>query len=138
LERRQITTTTWLNDYLEAWPQVGQVFRLERTRKSKGGETTEVLYGITDLTRQDCDAAGLLHYSRSHWGIENSLHYRRDETFGEDRCRARRGQGPRVLATLRNVAIHFLHDYEAPSMAAATRELAAYPEKALELIFHAT
>lgn len=134
LEIRELQSSTWLNDYLADWPSVGQVFRLERTRKHQGQSTTEVIYGLTDLNRADCDAAGLLHYTRRHWGIENGLHYRRDETFGEDRCRARRGQGPRVLATLRNLAIYLLDDYDAPSTAAATRELAAYPERALDLV----
>lgn len=39
VDRRTITTTTWLNEYLRDWPGVGQVFRLERRRKGNGKET---------------------------------------------------------------------------------------------------
>ena len=42
---------------------------------------------------------------RGHWGIENKLHYVRDVTYDEDRCRIRTKSGPRVMAALRNLAI---------------------------------
>ena len=86
-ERRTLSTTTWLNAYLD-WPQVGQVFRLVRERVVKGRTTTEVVYGITSLSRQKVTAARLLDLSRAHWGIENGLHYTRDETLGEEIGRA--------------------------------------------------
>jgi hypothetical protein len=113
---------------------VGQVFRLVRERVVKGRTTTEVVYGITSLTREKADAARLLGLSRAHWGIENGLHYTRDETLGEDRCRVRKGNSPQVLASLRNVAVHLLREMDAPSLAAAVRQLAADPGKSLELL----
>jgi len=116
------------------WPQVGQVFRLVRERRVKGETTVEVAYGITSLTRDQADAARLLALTRAHWGIENGLHYTRDETLGEDRCRVRTGAAPRVLASLRNVAVHVLRGMDTPSMAAATREFAADPGRALAFL----
>jgi hypothetical protein len=133
IETRTLTTTTWLGGYLD-WPQVGQVFRLVRERRVKGRTTAEVVYGITSLGRAEADAARLLELTRRHWGIENELHYVRDETLGEDRCRARKGNSPRVLASLRNVAIHLLRGIDAPSAAAAVRRLAAYPQESLDLL----
>jgi hypothetical protein len=132
-ERRTLSTTTWLNAYLD-WPQVGQVFRLVRERVVKGRTATEAVYGITSLSRRKAGAAKLLDLSRAHWGIENGLHYTRDETLGEDRCRARRGNSPRVLASLRNVAVYLLRRMKAPSVAAAVRQLAADPQQALEFL----
>jgi len=133
IERRTVTTTTWLSTYLD-WPQVRQVFRLVRERREKGQTTVEVVYGITSLSREKADAARLLELTRGHWGIENSLHYTRDETLGEDRCRVRKGKSPQVLASLRNVAVHLLRGMDAPSVAAATRQLAAYPQQALDFL----
>jgi hypothetical protein len=49
-----------------------------------------------------------LELSRGHWGIENELHGVRDGTLGEDRCRVRKGQSARVVASLRNVAVYVL------------------------------
>jgi len=134
IEARTIATSTWLNDYLTPWPQLGQVFRLERKRTVKGEATAEVIYGITSLTRDEADAERLLALTRNHWGIENGLHHTRDGTFGEDRCRVRRGGGPRVLASLRNIAIHLLRGRKGPSLAAKTRELNARPDEAVAMI----
>ena len=133
-ERRTLTTTTWLNEYLSHWPGVEQAFRLERRRKVKGKVEVEVVYGITSLSSLAADAERLLGYTRRHWGIENGLHYTRDMTLGEDRCRVRRGQAPRVLASLRNVAVYLLRRAEYPSVAAATRAMVARPELALALL----
>lgn len=110
------------------------MFRLERRRKVKGREEVEVVYGITSLGELAADAEKLLEYTRGHWGIENGLHYTRDVTLGEDRCRVRRGQAPRALASLRNVAVHLLRQGDYPSAAAATRTMVARPELALALL----
>jgi hypothetical protein len=122
-----------LNDYLD-WPDVGQVFEPERVRVLPGKTEVEVVYGITSLDRRRSDAPDLLGRTRRHWGIENRLHYVRDETLGEDRCRVRTGNGAQVLAALRNACLHLLEGVEAPSKAAATRRLAAHPAEALPLL----
>jgi Transposase DDE domain len=133
VERRTLTSTTALNAYLD-WPGVGQVFRLVRERTAGGATTTEVAYGITSLTRAQADAGRSLALTRAHWGIENRLHYVRDETFGGDRCRVRTGAAPQLLAAVRNAAIYLLETVAAASKAAATRRFAARPHEALPLI----
>jgi len=47
-----------------------------------------------------------LQLSRSHWAIENRLHYVRDVTFNEDRCRVR--SGARALAVIRNLVLYLI------------------------------
>ena len=133
-EYRRPLSTTALNDYLD-WPEVGQVFELERVRVLKGKTEVEVAYGITSLGRQRADAGALLVWVRGHWGIENGLHYVQDETLGEDRCRVRQGNGAQVLAAIGNVAVQLRDGVEASSKAAATRRFAAHPEEALRLLF---
>ncbi len=113
---------------------MAQVFRLVRERTANGRTTAEVVYGITSQSRLVADAARLLGQSRDHWGIENGLHHTRDQTFREDRCRVRRGNAPRVLASLRNVAVYLLRNTDHPSVPAATREMAAFPHRALDLL----
>ena len=100
----------------------------------KGETTVEVVYGITSLARDEADAARLLDLTRSHWGIENGLPHTRVETFRADRCRVRRGNAPRVLASLRNVAVSLLRGTNPPSVAAATRAMTARPHLALDLL----
>lgn len=123
-----------MNEYLRDWPGVSQVFRLTRERTVGGKTTVDVVYGLTSLTPAAATAEQLLGYSRSHGAIENGLHWARDETLGEDRCRVRRGNAPRVMASLRNAAIPLLQERKSRSLAAATRELSAQPEIALAML----
>jgi predicted transposase YbfD/YdcC len=116
------------------WPDVGQVFELERVRVFRDKTEVEVVHGITSLGRDRADARALLSRVRGHWEIENRLHYVRDETLGEDRCRVRKGPSTQVLAALRNVVVHLLEGVRAPRKAAATRRFAAHPEEALPLL----
>lgn len=58
---------------------------------------------------------------RGHWGIENRSHWVRDVTFGEDASRVRTGNAPRIMATLRSLAISLLRHAGHDNIAAATR-----------------
>src|SRR5262249_30740209 len=102
---------TALNGYLD-WPDVGQVFELERVRVLKDKVEVEAVYGITSLKQSPRGVQDLLSRTRGHWGVENRLHWVRDETLGEDRCRVRKGNGAQVLAALRNACVHLLEGVE--------------------------
>ncbi len=129
-----MTSTTLLNDYLD-WPKVGQVFELERVRQVGDKRTIETVYGISSLKQELSGPKRMLALVRGHWGIENKLHYVKDETLGEDRCRVRTGSSPEVkLSLLRNVAVYLLDGVEANSKAAATRRFMVHPEDALPLL----
>lgn len=134
VEVRAVTTSTRVNAYLADRPGVAQVFRVARERRVKGVTTVEVVYGITSLGRDRADAARLLGRIRSHRGIEDGLHHVRGETFREGRCRVRRGHAPRVLASPRNVAVHLPRGTDHPSVAAATRAMAARPDLAIAML----
>ena len=122
LECRRIWTSTALNDYL-TFPYVGQVFCLQRavTALSTGTQHTETVYGVTSLSPPQAPPARVLALIRNHWTIENRLHWVRDVTFDEDRCRIRRGAGPRVMASVRNLAISLLRLAGATFIAPALR-----------------
>ena len=64
-----------------------------------------------------------------HWGIENRLHYVRDQTFGEDASRIRKGHGPQQLATARNTAIALCRLNNSPNLAAARRDFGGNPQR---------
>jgi predicted transposase YbfD/YdcC len=130
---RTLISTTILNGYKD-WPGLAQVFRLTRERTTAGKTTTEVAYGLTSLPRERADARRLLGLARRHWGIENSLHYVRDVTLGEDGCRVRLDAAPQILAGVRNAALHLLGRVNPKNIAAAIRHLAAKPFKAVRLV----
>jgi predicted transposase YbfD/YdcC len=113
------------------------VARVERSIKYvKSGKThQEVIYLITSLSPEQASPERLLALNRAHWEIENRLHWVRDVTFGEDQSQIRKGAGPRVMATLRNLVISLLRLYrKASGIAKALRDLAAQPHQALALV----
>jgi hypothetical protein len=85
------------------WPGAAQVARIERTRRTGGKESVEVAYIITSMPAAEAGPERLLQLSRGHWDIENKLHWVRDVTMNEDRCRVR--AGARALAALRNLVL---------------------------------
>ena len=121
------------------WPDVAQILRLQRVVESKNTATktwqttVEVVYAITSTPVAEAHAKMLLRRSRGQWQIENGLHWERDVTFGADACLIFKGQGPLVLAVLRNRAIPLLTTLNMPSLSAAMRHLGLQPSSVLTL-----
>lgn len=132
-EVRQLWATTALQGYLD-WPGAQQVCKVMRRVVSKGKVRQTVGYAITSLGPSRASAERLLEIWRGHWGIENRLHYVRDETLGEDRCQVRSGNAPQLLAALRNAVLGLLRQQGATNIAAALRHYSWYPREALALI----
>ncbi len=122
IEKRTLRTTTILTKRQD-WAGLKQGFELVRERTEKGKKTVETVHGITSLSPERANAKRLLELTRGHWGIENSLHYKRDVTMGEDASRVRKGVAPQVMAALRNSIIQVLSDVVAPSLASAMRTM---------------
>lgn len=118
----------------QKWSGLKQGFEITRERTIKGVKTAEVVYGITSLSPERANAAALLDLVRSHWLIENELHYVRDVTLGEDACRVRSGNAPQVLAAIRNAVIHRLDQVDAKCCPEAIERLQIQPELAWKLI----
>jgi predicted transposase YbfD/YdcC len=117
---------------------VKQVCVLERVRRVNGREHRETVFAITSLGRHRGSAARLLDLARGHWRIENELHWVKDVVLGEDACRVRTEGGPQLLAGLRNAALRLLHRSGIHQIAAGLRHLAAFPEKAIQLVTRST
>jgi predicted transposase YbfD/YdcC len=134
LERRTLTSSCMLKDYAD-WPYCEQIFRLERhfVRISDGKVMDEVSYGVTNLTRQQADAERLLALVRGHWGIENGLHFRRDDTLREDRCRLK-GQGAQAMAAINNLVLGLLRGTDFETLPDARRYYAANLPAAVALV----
>src|ERR671912_159510 len=52
--------------------------------------------------------AAIGEVARTHWGIENGLHWVLDVTMGEDQNRSRKGNAPQNLALLRRLALNVM------------------------------
>jgi len=83
--------------------------------------TSNMRYYLSSLTE---NAESFLHIIRSHWSIENSLHYVKDVVFQEDFNRMRMGQIPSVASLLRSFAINILNINDFPNKTQARKMLA--------------
>ncbi len=93
-----------------------------------------IAHCITSLTAAQARPEELAGYIRGHWQIENRLHWVRDVTYDEDRSQARTGTGPRVMASLRNLAISALRLHGHTNIAAALRWTARDPSRSLKIL----
>lgn len=133
---RRICLRDDLVDYLD-FPHARVVFRLERETSKLDGSSprSEVVYGLTSRRGTGKrDAEQILTLVRGHWTVENGLHWVRDVTYDEDRSQVRKGNGPRVMATLRNTAISILRLAGARYIAKAIRWCAGHSEDCQRLI----
>jgi predicted transposase YbfD/YdcC len=135
IERRTLTASGELKGYGD-WPYAEQVFKLERhfTRVADGQVMHEVVYGVTSLTAREANAARLLELVRGHWGIENRLHYRRDQTMREDWYHVRMGTAPQAMAVINNLVLGLIDQQDFRSVPEARRHYAANLDQALDLI----
>jgi predicted transposase YbfD/YdcC len=110
------------------FPYAKQVIRITRERlvTSTGERAVEVVYALCSLRFEHAGPAMIATWLRQHWGIENSVHWVRDVTFDEDRSTVRTGNGPQVMATLRNIALNLHRLDGATNIAEACRETEAW------------
>lgn len=124
---------------IAGWFGLAQVCRIRREVEvvsgAQAGTTREQwAYALTSLPPNQADAARLEQLWRGHWQIENSLHYVRDVTLGEDACQVRSDRAPANLAACRNAALNLLRHHGVTNVAAALRRHAMYPRQALALM----
>ena len=92
IERRECWTISDPSclEYLSTgqdWPSLRSVVKVVGRRETPEETTVQPRYYISSL---DAPAERLLEVVRTHWSIENSLHWSLDVTFGEDQCRVRK------------------------------------------------
>ena len=105
-----------------AWPNLKSVVLIESTRRVGTTVSTEVRHYLSSLP---ADAKVLNAAIRSHWGIENRLHWVLDVTFREDACRIRSGHAPQNLAIVRHFALNLLRRESSRRASVATKRLSA-------------
>lgn len=89
----------------ERWQGLKSLVMIESERRIGDKIEKQTCYFISSL---DNDAEKILKAKRSHWGIENSLHWVLDIAFNEDRSRVRKDNSPQNFAIIRHMALNLL------------------------------
>jgi predicted transposase YbfD/YdcC len=93
------------------FPGLAAVARVETHRSSHDGPEPVIVrwYLLSTLL----DAQRMIEVARTHWTIENQLHWVLDVTFLEDRARSRKDNAPQNLALLRKLALNIARGHPA-------------------------
>jgi predicted transposase YbfD/YdcC len=108
---RVIRRSVWVADADGIdFPHAARVARIRRDRYDRDGQliSKEVVHAVTSLDAKQASAASLAGIARGQWGIE-SVHWVRDTAYGEDANTGYTGNGPQVMAALRNLAVSLLY-----------------------------
>ena len=104
---------------------------IERKRTIKGNSSTETTYYISSLP---ANAEKIATVARSHWGIENCLHWVLDVTMNEDMNRIRKDHAPENLAVLRRIAVSMVNQVKGKKSVRSSLKLAGWDTSFLEKI----
>ena len=119
-------------DVQAQWSGLASLLKMERERRVGTKTSTETPYYISSLAGNAKKAAQAL---RSHWGIENSVHWVLDVVFDEDACRIRKENAPQNFSVLRHVALNLLRqERTCPRGVKAKQKRAGWDERYLDLV----
>jgi predicted transposase YbfD/YdcC len=104
------------------FPHVAQIWLIERYVTTTDGTpiSAAAQLGLASPNTDLASPADLARYNRHQWGIEVQ-HWIRDTLYREDQSRTRTRNGPRIMASLRNLAIGALRLAGRTDIAEATR-----------------
>ena len=111
VETRQVWCTSALEGVVSCtrWPGLTSLVMVESTRHISGQDEVEQRYSISSLPgATDADAKRLNDVIRTHWEIENRVHWVLDVAMAEDTNRTRQGASAQNLALIRKLALNLL------------------------------
>lgn len=100
------TDTKWIEQH-SLWRDLRCIIEIESIRLQAGEKSCEKRYYLSSMNGEPKEIA---HAIRSHWSIENSLHWVLDVTFNEDKSRIRKKNGPENMAIIRHTALNLLRN----------------------------
>jgi predicted transposase YbfD/YdcC len=116
-DRREARRATVIRDttlaQTQAFPGIAALARITSRRRRQGNRADPPCVRYYLLSKY-IPASKLLQIVRSHWSIENQLHWMLDVVFQEDANRARTDNAPENFAILRRLALNLIRAHPAP------------------------
>jgi predicted transposase YbfD/YdcC len=117
------------------FPRLATIAKVAGTTWEKGQKTSAVRFYVSS---RPMTPEALAEAVRSHWAIENSLHWVLDVTFGEDKARSHTGHGPANMAVVRHFAFNILRSVaDKRSLKLRRNKAARNPAYMAQIIGHA-
>ena len=136
VEIRNIVATSdieWLSRH-HAWKGLRTLVAVTSERRLAEKTTRETRYFISSLPP---DAEHLAGVVRSHWSIENGLHWVLDMVFRDDECRVRKKNAPGNFSTVKHMAMNMLRRMPGKHSLKSKRQIAAWDDSFLTQIITA-
>jgi predicted transposase YbfD/YdcC len=130
IETRTVTVfhdVEWLQK-THKWPGLKSVVMVESQRETAAKSETETRFYISSLVLL---ANALGPIIRSHWMIENGLHWVLDMVLRDDECRVRTDNAPANLAVVKHIALNVLRTGKSNDPLRMRRKVAAWDDEAL-------
>jgi predicted transposase YbfD/YdcC len=108
VEKRKVYSTgdvAWLGERHPKWGSIASIVAVCSERTIRQAKTTETRFYVSSLMPDAKKAAEII---RSHWGVENQVHWVLDVVFKEDDSRIRAEDAPRNFAVIRKIALNLI------------------------------
>jgi predicted transposase YbfD/YdcC len=137
--RIETRTTTVIHDiaWLQErhdWPGLKGVVMIESIREINDKIERETRFYVTSLVLLADQLGPII---RSHWAVENSLHWVMDMVFRDDECRVRTDHAPANFTTLKHMATNLLRRAPSKDSLRARRKVAAWDDDFLATLIAA-
>ena len=128
--------TTWASDVEEhiGLPYAARLAVIRRDVADLAGQPVSKEIALVLTSRAHLSAAEISRHTRAHWGIENLEHRSRDTVWREDDQQAYRGDGPRAMATLRNLALGLFAIHGITKIKETVQAIGRRPTRAVSLL----
>jgi predicted transposase YbfD/YdcC len=136
IETRTVTVihdVAWLQDR-HAWPGLKSLVVVDSRREIGAKTELETRFYITSLASQARQVGPIV---RSHWAIENSLHWVMDMVFRDDECRIRTDHAPANFVTLKHMAHNLIRRANGKDSLRLRRKTASWDDNYLATLIAA-
>jgi len=114
------------DDEKREWPGLTSVGIVTATRQIRDKVSVDIRLFITSISA--AQKGGIMRFvrgTRSHWGIENCVHWVLDMVFNEDGCRIRKDNAPENMAVMRHIALNLFRQDKSTSRSIKGKRLLA-------------